>query len=268
MPANARTAASRLQNSRGFRAAARAGYVANGVLHVLIGTLILAVVIGAGGGQTDQTGAFRAVAEAPGGTAFLWLLAVALWALALWHAVQAFFAPGEGTDRVKNVAKHAGQAVVFAAVGGIGASVALGGGGGGDQGPQEASGGVLALPGGPFLLGAAGLVVVGIGVFFVVRGVTRRFRKKITPPAGAAGKGLVALGVVGYVAKGIALATIGVLLVVAAVRVDPSEAGGLDGAVSALLATPAGPLLGVLVGAGFIAYGVFEASRAKYGTLS
>ena len=60
------------------------------------------------------------------------------------------------------------------------------------------------------------------------------------------------------------LAFAGLLLVVAAVRTDPDAAGGLDGAVHALLALPSGPWLAGIVGAGLIAYGLFCFFRARY----
>ena len=56
----------------------------------------------------------------------------------------------------------------------------------------------------------------------------------------------------------------GVLLVIAAVRADPETAGGLDGAVDAMLALPLGPALAWVVGLGFIAYGVFTIARARF----
>ncbi|MDD0856881.1 DUF1206 domain-containing protein [Arthrobacter alpinus] len=44
----------------------------------------------------------------------------------------------------------------------------------------------------------------------------------------------------GYIAKGIAIVTLGVLFIVAAVQVDPKDATGLDGALKALVALPFG----------------------------
>ena len=55
-----------------------------------------------------------------------------------------------------------------------------------------------------------------------------------------------------------------VLLLVAAVKVDPEAAGGLDAAIQTLLGLAFGPWLVGAVGIGFIAYGVFCLFRAKY----
>jgi hypothetical protein len=66
------------------------------------------------------------------------------------------------------------------------------------------------------------------------------------------------------VAKGIALGAVGVLFVVAAATVNPEGADGLDGALRALASLPLGVVILVLVGAGFIAYGVYSFVRARF----
>jgi len=73
--------------------------------------------------------------------------------------------------------------------------------------------------------------------------------------------------VVGFIAKGIALLIVSVLLVVGAVQVDPEAAGGLDAAIDALIAMPYGPPLVAGVGVGLIAYGIFCLFRAPYADL-
>ena len=58
------------------------------------------------------------------------------------------------------------------------------------------------------------------------------------------------------------------LLVVASLSGDADTAGGLDGALKALLALDLGPLLVGIVGVGFIAYGVFCLFRAWFARLN
>lgn len=261
-----RRAAREAESAPALRVLARSGFAANGAVHVLIGILVLVVAFG-GDGETDQAGAFKTVAAAPLGFALLWVIALALWSLALWHALEAFLARGEAARRWGLRASEAGQALVFAALGVIAAAVALGARPDADESAQSASRGLLAVPGGVFLLGAIGLGVAIAGIAFVVMGVRRSFRSKMSIPAGDLGRVVTALGVVGFVAKGIALGVIGVLLIVAAVEVDPDAAGGLDSAVQALLDLPAGPWLAGIVGAGLIAYGVFCGFRARFARL-
>lgn len=257
--------ARRLESDPRLRTLAKAGYAATGIVHVMLGGIVLAVAFG-GDGDADQSGAFRALAASPFGLIALWAVALALVALALWHAVAAFAGTGERGSWSRRLSET-GQAAAFAALGATAVLVAVGGRSDGDTSVKETSSGVLSIPGGPFILGAVGGGVFVAGIAFGVIGGRRSFRKKLSVPAGVMGTVVVALGVVGYVAKGVSLATVGVLLSVAAVRVDPQEAGGLDGAVQSLLELPAGPVIAIAVGGGLIAYGLFCMFRARYARL-
>jgi hypothetical protein len=72
------------------------------------------------------------------------------------------------------------------------------------------------------------------------------------------------VGSVGYVAKGIAFAVSGGLLVYAAATEDVSTATGLDGAMNVIVAVPAGQWLLTAVAAGFAAFGGYALARARY----
>lgn len=268
----AKQAARAAESSRTFRVFARSGFAANGIVHVLIG--IIALVVAAGGrGESDQAGAFTAVAAAPLGFAVLWVIAIALWSLAAWHALEGLLARRPAPDAEGVVKKWGervsewGQAAVFAGLGVIAAAVALGARPDADEAAEETSRGVLALPGGPLLLGAVGLGFAAAGIAFFVMGVRRSFRNKVAIPSGGLGRFVEILGVVGFVAKGVALAIIGVLLLIAAIRLDPETAGGLNGAIQALLDVTGGPFLVAVVGSGLLAYGVFCGFRARYAKL-
>ncbi|MFB7893362.1 DUF1206 domain-containing protein [Microbacterium sp. NPDC056044] len=267
--ANAKHFAREAESSSVFETFARAGYVANGLIHALIGVIVIVIASG-GDGEGDQAGAMKAVAGAPVGFVVLWLIAIGLWALALWHVSEGVLAhdlSGDAKGAARKWSRRAaefGQAAVFLALGAISAAVAMGARPDGEKTAEGASRNLLQVPGGPIVLGLLG-VAIGIGgVAFVVMGVRRSFRARMRIPEGGLGWGLTALGVVGFVAKGVALLIVGVLLVVAAVRVDAKAAGGLDGAIDALLALPLGPALAWVVGLGFLAYGVFTIARARF----
>jgi hypothetical protein len=72
------------------------------------------------------------------------------------------------------------------------------------------------------------------------------------------------LGLIGFIAKGVALIILAILLIVAAVKVEPDAAGGLDSAIDALLDLSYGAVLVSAIGIGLIAYGVFCFFRARY----
>jgi hypothetical protein len=267
MADDARRVARKAESSTPLRALARAGFAANGIVHVIIGVIVLAAAFGAEG-ESDQAGAFTAIAEAPLGFAALWLLAVALWALAVWHVIEGVLAArGDTAEKWRLRVSEWGQSVVFLALGVLAASVALGARPDADETAQDVSRGVLVVPGGAFVLGAVGLGIAVAGIAFVVMGVRRSFEQKMAIPDTPAGTGIKTLGIVGFIAKGVALLILGVLLLVAAVRVDPEAAGGLDAAVDALLGLPYGPWLAGAIGGGLVVYGAFCILRARYARL-
>jgi hypothetical protein len=267
MSSDVRALARAADSNSWFRAAARAGFAANGVVHATIGVIVLIATFG-GDADADQTGALRSIAAAPLGFALLWILAAALWALGAWHALQAVLArKADKAKRLGRIASESGQALAFAVIAAIAAIVAAGAKPDAEEATEAASRGILSVAGGPILLGAIGLGVGVAGVAFIVMGLRRSFENKMALPAGVAGTIVAGIGLFGFVAKGASLCTIGVLLAIAAVRLEPETAGGLDGAVQALLRMPAGPLLGAAVGVGFLAYGVFCGFRAVFARL-
>ncbi|SEB36625.1 protein of unknown function [Paramicrobacterium humi] len=250
------------------RVLARVGFVANGFVHGLTGVIALVVAFG-GSASSDQSGALKVIVSAPLGFIALWVIAIALWGLAVWYAFDGIlkYGGGDAVSAAKKWGRRFGswiRSIVYASLGVLAASVAIGSRSDGETTAESASRGVLVLPGGPLMLGAVGLAIVGIGIGFGVIGVRRGFRKQMNLPHGAVGRTVATLGLVGYLAKGIALLDVGVLLVVAAVKVDPDAAGGLDGALQALREAKLGPLAVAVIGVGLVAYGVFLALRGKY----
>ena len=247
---------------------ARVGYAVNGLLHGLIGAIAISVAVGAGGESADQSGALGEVAKSPGGVFVLWAIVVGLAALGVWQLLQAFLVPGDDPKKVwAHRAKEIGKGVAYLAVAGTAVTVAVSGSASSSGSTQSASATVLGLPGGPALLIVAGLAVLAIGVYFVYKGVARTFTEDLAVPGGTLGRATVGLGVAGYVAKGIAVGVVGILVIVAGFTVDPSQSTGLDGALRSLAELPFGVAILVLVGLGLIAYGLYCLARARFARL-
>lgn len=264
----AREKAAQVRENPAVRAVARLGFIAAGLVHILIGIIALVLAFG-GRADGDQSGAMRALAGAPLGFVALWVIAIALWALAVWTAVDAFVTrTGHGTkQRAKGWGtrlKNLGRAVAYLAVGSGAAAVALGARNDSDESAQSASRDVLNVPGGPIVLGVVGVVIAAIGIGFVVSAFTRGFTKQMSIPDTAFGRTFTTLGVIGYLAEGAALLLVGILILIAAIKLDPSAAGGTDAALKALLATPFGPWAVGAIGIGLIAYGLFSALRSRF----
>jgi hypothetical protein len=263
----AKAAAREVESNSVFEAFARAGYVANGIVHLLLGVIVLVIAFG-GDGEGDQAGAYKALADAPLGVVLLWLIAVALCALGLWHAAEGILARDLSGD-VKGAARkwgrraaEWGQALVFIGLGLLAAWVALGARPDGERAAEDASRGLLDVWGGPIVLALVGVGFAIGGISFVAMGLMRSFRSRLRIPDGKRGRTMTVMGVIGFVSKGVALLVVGVLLVIAAVRTDAETAASLDGAVQAILDLALGPLLAGIVGVGFLAYGVFTVFRA------
>jgi hypothetical protein len=242
------------------RRAARAGFVATGLVHLMIAWIAAQLALGGGKRSADQTGALRALAGNPVGGPVLVVAAVALVALALWLVVEAVVASRDAGDRVKRI----GRALVYGALAWTSIRVLMGSAPSSRKQSQSFTADVMRHTGGKVVIVALGLVVLGIGAYHVFNGVRTRFLKDLNKNPG---RWAVLAGRLGYVAKGVALAIVGVLFVSAAVRSKPSEAGGLDAALHALLAQPFGWVLLLAVAVGLACFAVYSFARAKYGRL-
>ncbi|MEJ3406099.1 DUF1206 domain-containing protein [Rathayibacter sp. YIM 133350] len=270
MTDTAKKVARTAKNSRAMQVLARAGFVASGVLHVIIGFIAIAVASGGGGGQeADQSGALAQLAQMPGGLFLLWAAAVGLAALGIWLILSAFLDRACETKRKRSVhiVQNIGKAIAYLAVAFTASVFAIGGTTSSAQSTSQLGATLLASPGGVFLVGLIGLVLLGIGGYMVYKGVSRRFERDIRMPASSAGHAVRVLGIVGYVARGVAFGAVGVLFLVAAITNDPSKTTGLDGALKSLVTLPLGVLVLLVIGAGWILYGIYAFFRARLARL-
>ena len=264
MTSTPKAAARAAEDSPLFRTLARIGYVVLGIVHIVIGVVAISIVTG-GGGEADQGGAMERIRDTPVGVVLLWLIAIGLFALAIWQIAEAFLERDPDSKKKWGYRiKFVGTALAYIAIAWTALVYALGGQSDSSESSETFSAQLLATPAGVFLLALVGLIVAGIGVAFIVRGFTRAFEKHLNLPSGNARKGIVTFGVVGYVAKGIAVAVAGILFIVAAFTHNPETAGGLDDALHTLAGLPFGPIILWVVGLGLVIYGVFCFARARY----
>jgi Domain of Unknown Function (DUF1206) len=264
----AKTAARETVDNPGLRLLARVGYVASGILHALIGLLAIAVARGSASTEADQSGALAQVARTPGGVFILWVLVIGLAALGLWLVVSAFLTrPGDPKKKVSHFVNNFAKGIVYLVLSLTALVFALGGSTSSDTSTSDFSARAMSAPGGVFAVAAAGAAIFCVGVYFLVKGIGRKFKKDIAVPRGAAGTAVVVLGIFGYVAKGVALGVVGVLFVVAAATSDPSKADGLDGGLKTLASLPFGAVILIVIGVGLIAYGVYSVVRARFAHL-
>ena len=251
-----------------FRISARAGFIASGLVQLVVGVIAIEIALHHSKSSADQSGALGDLARAPGGPVLLWVVTIGSFALALWLVVSGALATGKDTkSEWGHRLRDWGKGIVYLAIGFTALTFARGGTSSSTHSAQKGSADVLKLPGGPVLLGIVGLGVIVLGVFLIYRGVAKKFVESIRVPSGTAGRATVALGQVGYAARGVAIGVVGVLFVVAAFTADPQKASGLDGALKAFAALPFGAVLLVVIGLGWIASGVYTVLRARLAVL-
>lgn len=251
-----------------FRAMARGGMAARGVIFLIIGLLAIQVATGSGGDTTDQKGALATVATKPFGEGLLAALAVGLAAFALWRLAQGFLDTDDKGDDGKGWvvrASKVGSGIAYGVLFFSALSILMGSGGGGSGtgSEKQTTAGVLGWPGGQawVLLGAA--VIAGVAAWNLYRGVGRRFMKRLHPPPRMR-KAVTAVGAVGLSARAVVFALIAAFLAKAAIEYDPTEAVGLDGALARLAGQAYGPALLFLVAAGLVAFALYCFAEARY----
>ena len=131
---------------------------------------------------------------------------------------------------------------------------------------QDTTAQVMQHPGGQWLVGIAGLIIIIIGAALAVEGVRHKFMKNLrTSQMSPRTRGVVELlGVVGTTARGVIFALVGILVIDAAVTFDPSKAGGLDKALLTLRNQPFGEILLVLAALGLAIFGVYGLCEARW----
>ncbi|MET3162157.1 MULTISPECIES: DUF1206 domain-containing protein [unclassified Arthrobacter] len=248
---------------------ARSGFAVMALLHIIVGAIAIALAFGQPG-QAEATGAIEQLGANPWGPAVLWSCVVACTGLALWQLSEATLR-SRRLPRAKRLGKLISSGFLAVAYGSVGLSFAgFAVGLRGDSGDttRDFSTALLNTQFGLPALVAVGLTTMGVGVYFVVKGLRRGFKEELFRFEGTRrGKLIDSLGVTGHVAKGIALNLAGLLFVIAAGKQSPEESTGLDGSLKALRDHPFGPYLLVAIGVGFICYGLFALVRARFGRM-
>lgn len=239
----------------------RVGLTAKGVSYVLVGALAIGVAVGVGGSTTSRQGALHSLAGNAFGTIVLILLACGFAAYAGWRVLQAV-----QTDKWGKRLGYLGRAVIYASLTYSAAKIVAGAGSSSSQSQKthKATAVVLSWPAGRWLVGAAALVVIGVGFWNLYRGISRKFEDKWIERSDAAQTWGGRVGVVGHVARFVVFGLIGVFALEAAINYDPKDAVGLDGALQKLSHHAYGSLLLGLTAAGLVAYGVYCFVDARY----
>ena len=251
-----------------FRAMARIGMAARGVIFLIIGLLAIQVATTSGGDTTDQKGALANVSQKPFGEAILVALAIGLAAYSLFRIAQGVFDTDDKGDdgkgwvqRATKVASGISYGVLF--VSALSILMGSGGGGSGSGSEKQTTAGVLGWPGGQAWVVLAAAVIAGVAVWNIYRGLSKKFMKRLHPPYSMR-PAVETIGRVGMCARGVVFGLIAAFLAKAAIEFDPKEAVGLDGALARLAGQPYGPVLLGTVAVGLVAFALYCFAEARY----
>jgi hypothetical protein len=239
----------------------RVGLVAKGVSYALVGVLAIGVALGIGGAATSRNGALHALAGNGFGEVVLVLLTAGFAAYALWRVLQAIY----GDKWAKRIG-YLGRAAIYFALAYSAVRILVGAGGGQSQNEKahKTTAVVLSWPAGQWLVGAGALVAIGVGVWNLYRGLSKKFEDKWVDRSATGEKWGGRAGLVGHVARFVVFTLIGVFALKAAIDYNPKDAVGLDGALQKLAHQSYGSLLLGITAAGLVAYAVFCFFDARY----
>ncbi|MFC0189295.1 DUF1206 domain-containing protein [Fictibacillus aquaticus] len=249
---------------------ARFGYMAKGIVYMLIGILALLAATGLKGKLTGQEGAMYTLAKQPFGPFLLIVLAAGLAGYTFWQVVRAIFDPECASPSWKRWFARAGYLIIA----GIYTTVCISAlrilfrarVDTSDKGYQTLSQKMLAQPFGQLIIGLAGIVFIVIGVVMLYQAISGRFKKRFKKNEMNKQEwrwsGYV--GTFGMSARAVVFIIIGIFLIRTAYTSDPKETKGLDGALAELASQPYGPLQLGIVALGFISYGVYMFAHARY----
>jgi hypothetical protein len=247
------------------------GYVAEGLLYVVVGFFALLAALGQQRQPNGSKGALAKLGASALGDALLVLLAIGLAAFVIWQFLLAIADPEHRANRsspprrlvrlghLLNGVFH----IVFVgeALGGLfGLSDADD-----EKGAQARwTARAFSIPAGRYVVALIGLGIAVFGLWQWYRALTRDKNKRVDLTRARLRFAINALGVYGLAARGAVFVLIGGYLINAAWHHDPRYSRGIAGALSVLRQQPYGEwLLGVAAG-GLVCYGLYQVAKERY----
>lgn len=246
---------------------AQTGLVAKGVVYLLLGLLAFMAAFelgGHGNKEATQTGALQFVKDLPAGEVILIAVVIGLLCYSYWRGMQAYHTNSDKKGWGKRL-RYIFSGLAYLAFAYTAIRVAGGDHSTGDSN-QDVARELLSKPLGQVLVWLFALILTAVGAYQIYYGLSEKYQKHVQHLSLHTEHATLLLrsGKVGYISRGIVWLVIAFLFIRAAISATASEAGNTGKAFQFIESTPYGsPLLGVL-GAGLMAYGIFNFVRARY----
>lgn len=241
---------------------ARIGYASKAIVYCLIGILALVAAFGRSE-ASDSRGAFLTILRQPFGTFLLALVAIGLLGYALWRVVEAINNPER--KGIPYRVWLAGRGLFHGYLAWEAIRLAFGDSAGGND-ARHWTRRLMDQPFGVWLVALTGMGIAAYGIGQIVRAtranVDRRLR--LGELSVEQRRWVIHVSRYGLSARGVVFVIIGWFLILAARQEDPSEARDLGGALRTIEQSSYGRWLLAVVAAGLLAYGLYEATKARY----
>lgn len=249
----------------GIKAMARTGFVAKGVVYLLLGFLGARAAFGSSQvASTDQ--ALLAILRAPLGRVMLTVLTVGLAWYAVWRFIEAFGdANGKGTEPKGLAARsiYVASGVIYAALALDAAAILLRW----DNDSGEVRSFAAAFLQGPLAL-AAGLGLIVYGLYQLWKGLSGKLSKQLNEGEARreAGKWVIAISRIGLAGRGLVFVVLGgwLLMHPASGPSMASSSGGAAGSLRIVSRLPQGETFLAFAAIGLMAYGAYQLVHSRY----
>lgn len=249
------------QSNTFLRGAARFGLGSRALVYVTLTVLVAQVALGERQANTDQGSGIKVLGQNLGGTITLYALVVGVVCYAAWRIFTALTSTSEARQRWLALV----EGLAYLPFGYMAVGVLAGNSAAAQQGPKYRglAAQVMQHTAGRWLIGAVGLGVVVVGGFLASQGIRASFMHDLRlPDRPGLGRAVRIVGAVGSIGRGAVFVLAGVLVVYAAVTVEPAKTGGVDAALDAVRALPGGRYVLVLTALALLAFALLTVAEA------
>lgn len=250
---------------------ARIGLTAKGVVYVLLGILAFMAAFGISGKSsqdTNKSGVFDFIQEQPAGTVLLWVVVLGLVCYLVWRIIQTFADTEDKGEDVKGIlvrARYLFSGLIYGSLAVQAIRMLTSHKKSSGNKSQEFTQELLSKPMGQWLVGLVAAILLGVGIYQIVYGLSEKYRKHVNKSVPVDAKPiLLTAGKVGYLARGVVWLLLSYLFFQASLNASSAEAGDTSKAFSVLSSSDYGPYLLAIVGIGLVCYGLFNFIRARY----
>jgi hypothetical protein len=244
---------------------ARTGYMARGVVFLIVGTFAFLAASGAGARPHGVSDSLQTVLAQPFGAVLLWIIALGLACFAGWRLLQGIFDADRMGKSLPGLCRRAGftvSALFYLGLAAIVSHIPLQTRGQSeDHAAQSWTRWLMMQPFGRALVAVIGGIFIGVAIALVVKVIRAPYRHRLAGQK-LTRKSAVALGSFGILTRAVVFCMIGLFLGYAAWYSDSRQAIGLAGALRTLQHQTYGGALLAVAACGLLAFGCFEILEA------